>query len=203
MLITIVNAGTGNIFSVAKALKRFQVNIIITDDHNVIKSAEKIILPGVGHFKQAMKNLAEKNLIDILNEKAIIQKVPILGICLGMQLMACKSEEGNVPGLGWINAMVNRFESSNNFKIPHMGWNTLSGEFNKTRLLKGLTPDDEFYFVHSYHWNRDAVDEVAARTEYIYMFPSVIEINNLFGVQFHPEKSFKSGEIILQNFVSL
>lgn len=203
MFVTIVNAGTGNIFSIAKALKRLQVNSIITDDPEIIKSADKIILPGVGHFKQAMKQLTERKLTDVLNEKALIQKVPILGICLGMQLMSSKSEEGNTPGLGWITASVDKFESNNNYKVPHMGWNTLSGDFEKSRLLEGISLDDEFYFVHSYHWNREAKDEVAARTDYIYSFPSVIEKNNLFGVQFHPEKSFRSGELLINNFISL
>jgi len=204
MSVTIIDTGMGNIFSIIKVFNRLNVEIVVSENPKVIRYAEKIILPGVGHFKQAMKRLNENYLIDTLNELAFIKKTPILGICLGLQIMAQKSEEGNEMGLGWFDSDVVRFiPTISNQKVPHMGWNNITGEFTKSKLLRGITHEDEFYFVHSYHWRSKSNIEVAASTEYIYSFPSVIEMNNLYGVQFHPEKSFVSGEKILMNFIHL
>ena len=151
MRIHIVDYGMGNIFSVQKKLIQENAEVSISADHQDILKADKIILLGVGHFKKAMDNLKELNLIEPLNNFALIKKKPILGICLGMQLMAKYSEEGNSQGLGWIDASVKKFKTSDSqkFKIPHMGWNTINLS-KDSALMRNISTDEEFYFVHSF-----------------------------------------------------
>lgn len=202
--IIIVDYGMGNLHSVKKKLLRLNVNPIISSNQKEIALADKIILPGVGHFQKAMENLKKLNLIDTLNEFVQIKQKPILGICLGMQLMANKSEEGNVDGLGWIDAEVVRFKVQNNlkYKIPHTGWNQIIK--NKESLLMKDIPDlSEFYFVHSYHFIANNLFDILNESEYEYKFVSAIEKENIFGVQYHPEKSHDVGELLLKNFVNL
>lgn len=202
--IIIVDFGMGNLHSIKKKLIRLKVNPIISSNPNEIATADKIILPGVGHFQKAMENLKKLNLIDTLNEFVQIKQKPILGICLGMQLMANKSEEGNVNGLGWIDADVVRFSVQNNlkYKIPHTGWNQIIK--NKESLLMKNIPDlSEFYFVHSYHFIANNLSDILNESEYEYKFVSAIEKENIFGVQYHPEKSHDVGELLLNNFVNL
>jgi glutamine amidotransferase len=149
-----------------------------------------------------MEKLKELNLIEVLSKKVIQQETPILGICLGMQLLSKKSEEGNVTGLGWIDAETNRFSIENNqkYKIPHMGWNNVYTT-NKSPIMHGISESDELYFVHSYHLECEAEDIIIGETDYCYRFVSAIQKDNIYGTQFHPEKSHDSGLKILKNFL--
>ena len=194
----------GNLHSVYKKLNNLQINPIISSDPKLIEKADKILLPGVGHFKRAMENLRTQNFFDVLNEAVLIKKKPVLGICLGMQLMANKSEEGNVNGFGWIDADVVRFciKDKIKYKIPHMGWNQIS-QIKESKLMKGVPDFTEFYFVHSFHYKCNDFSVILNETEYEYKFTSAIEKENIFGVQYHPEKSHNVGDLLLKNFINL
>jgi imidazole glycerol-phosphate synthase subunit HisH len=195
--------GMGNLHSVERSLCRMDVNPVISSDRQEIEKADKIILPGVGHFKKAMENLLNLNMIDSLNEFVLVKKKPILGICLGMQLMANSSEEGNVPGLGWIDGSVTKFnvQDTLKYKIPHTGWNQ-AFICKESPLLKNIADSSEFYFIHSYHFNSNNKADILTETIYETRFPSSVAKENIFGVQFHPEKSHATGSTILQNFIS-
>jgi imidazole glycerol-phosphate synthase subunit HisH len=200
-MIAIIDYGMGNLRSVLKKFERMGFYAVITSEKEIIMRAEKLVLPGVGHFANGMKNLNELGLIDILNKKVMVEKIPVLGICLGLQLFARHSEEGNRNGLGWIDAEVIKFDVSNSikYKIPHMGWNSL--EYIKDSIyFKEVNIDSLFYFVHSYHINCFDTDDVLTTTNYEYSFVSSVEKENIFGTQFHPEKSHDAGELILRNF---
>jgi len=194
----------GNLFSVKNKFTRLKQNVKISSNCNEILEADKLILPGVGHFSKAMENIKNMKLYDVINKSVLIKKLPILGICLGMQLMAKHSEEGNCNGFGWTNANVVKFRQGENniFKVPHMGWNNVFPSVGSL-LLKGISENEEFFFVHSYHLKTDDKSIIAGETDYIYRFCSVFEKENIFGVQFHPEKSHDAGEIILKNFINL
>ncbi len=194
----------GNLSSVKRKLSRIKVDALITSNPHDVLTADKIILPGVGHFQMAMENIMRLNLLDVLNEAVLIKHKPILGICLGMQLMANKSEEGNVPGLGWIDGDVVRFKVSNTqtYKIPHMGWNQIEIA-KESPLMIDIPAFSEFYFVHSYHFKTNHTEDILNETDYDYKFVSAIEKNNIFGVQYHPEKSHDVGETLLKNFCIL
>ena len=202
--IVIVNYGMGNLNSVKRALDRMGVASIISSNPADILHSERLILPGVGHFGKAMFNLHELNLLNALNEAVLVGKKPILGICLGMQLMTRQSEEGNVEGLGWIDAEVVKFRVADNlnYKIPHMGWNH-AHTTKHSLLMENVSTLSEFYFVHSYHLKVNDKSDVLNETEYDGIFPSAIEKDNLFGVQYHPEKSHDAGLQLLSNFVKL
>lgn len=194
----------GNLNSIKKKLTRLKINAIISSDPKEIQASDKIILPGVGHFGKAMESLKNLNLIDILNEEVLIKKKTILGICLGMQLMAKKSEEGNVDGLAWFDADVVKFKVTDtlNYKIPHTGWNQIIIS-KESLLMKGIPNLSEFYFVHSYHFKTSNKNDILNETEFEYRFVSAIEKDNIFGVQYHPEKSHDAGELLLKNFINL
>ena len=204
-MIVIVDYGIGNISSIANMLKKVGAKAIIASDFDTIRKAQKLILPGVGAFDAGMKNLQERNLVPILNEMVFERKIPILGLCLGMQLMAKGSEEGQFEGLGWIDAKVVRFKfegESSDLKIPHMGWNTLD-LCREHPLVNQLGEDPRFYFVHSYHLMMNDPNDVLAKTQYGYDFASVIQRDNILGSQFHPEKSHKYGMALLHNFAEM
>lgn len=194
----------GNLGSIANMLKRIGYESKITDNLNEIKNAKKIILPGIGHFDKAMNNLKELGFVEILNKKVLEDKIPVLGICLGMQLLANKSEEGNLSGLGWIHGEVKKFSfgglPENKLKIPHMGWNLVHLKKDNP-LVNNMYHEPRFYFVHSYHFQCSNEADVLATTYYGYYFPSIIAKSNIIGVQFHPEKSHKFGMKLLKNFV--
>lgn len=204
MKIHIVNYGMGNIFSVQKKLIQEGGLVTVSSNPKDISKADKIILCGVGHFAKAMDNLNKLNLIDPLNEFVHIQKKPLLGICLGMQLMADFSDEGEVKGLGWIKASVKKFSTTEpqKFKIPHMGWNTITLK-KSSSLMKDILPDEEFYFVHSFYMQPNDSEVIFNETKYIETFCSGVQKDNIFGVQFHPEKSHSAGSKLLKNFVAL
>ena len=202
-MIAIINYKTGNLESVQNMLKRIGAAASITSDIDAIDAAEKLILPGVGAFDAGMDNLRDLGLLEVMRKKILIEKTPILGICLGMQLLTKKSEEGAEEGLGFINAETKKFDFSaakESFKIPHMGWNTIAVKKN-SKLFKGLENNSRFYFVHSYHAVCEDPEDVVATTNYGYDFASSVERENVLGVQFHPEKSHRFGMELLTNFV--
>ena len=202
--VVIVNYGMGNLNSVKRMMDRLRVDSVISSDPKDITESSKIILPGVGHFGKAMSNLKELNLLDSLNEAVMEKRKPILGICLGMQLLAKRSEEGDSEGLGWFDAEVVKFDVSDKlkYKIPHMGWNQVSIKKNSP-LMKNIAEMSEFYFVHSYHVKIENDADALNETEFDYVFPSAIEKENIFGVQYHPEKSHDAGAQLLKNFIEL
>ena len=202
--ILILDYGMGNIFSVQKKIKSLGLNPITSNSVEEILNADKIILPGVGHFSKAMENLKKLDVIKALNEKVLEKKTPVLGICLGMQLMALKSEEGKSNGLGWFNAEVKKFNIQDklNFKVPQMGWNTISIN-KKSALMSGVLDQSEFYFIHSFYMKCNNEGDILNKTVYENEFVSAIEKDNIFGVQYHPEKSHSIGEKIFKNFIKI
>lgn len=200
--VTVVNYGAGNLQSVNRRLEYLGANVVITSDPSQVAKAEKLVLPGVGHFGKAMENLRTQGLTDALNEAVLTRAVPILGICLGMQLMATSSTEGDAQGLGWFKGSVVRFDIADKlrFKVPHMGWNEVR-QAKRSVLMEGIPDGSEFYFVHSYHYVPDHGPEVLLTADYSYTFTCAVERDNIYGVQFHPEKSHEVGLKLIRNFV--
>lgn len=204
-MIAIIDYGMGNVGSILNMLKRLDEDARITRDLSEIKAADKLILPGVGAFDQGMTNLFNFGLIQALNGKVLNEKCPIMAICLGMQLLSNASEEGKLPGLGWIDAhtLRFRFESANAYlKIPHMGWNTVK-PVDQSGLFAGFDELPRFYFVHSYHVCCKDPGDVLATASYGYEFTAAVRRGNVMGTQFHPEKSHKFGMRMLKNFATL
>ena len=203
-MITIIDYGVGNLGSIRNMLKKLGQASEISSDINKIKEADKLILPGVGSFDYGMTKLNEYGFIEVLNEKVMIEKVPILGICLGVQLMTKSSKEGQLPGLGWFDAETVPFEFSvtNELIVPHMGWNTVTPD-KESKLFQDMYEESKFYFVHSFHLKANLKSDELLITEYGYNFVSALEHENIVGVQFHPEKSHKYGLKLLKNFAEL
>lgn len=200
--VVVIDYGMGNLRSVEKKLQRLGIDALISGDAKVIRGATKLILPGVGHFANGVKNLRERGLWDVIDNKVRNEQTPIMGICLGMQLMAKSSEEGNIEGFGWFDAEVKRFSVSDTlrFKVPHMGWNEAI-PVNQHRYTEGLTGKESYYFVHAYHLVCNNPNEVLGRTVYDYEFVSMMGRDNILGVQFHPEKSHNAGDRLFHNFI--
>lgn len=201
-MITIVDYGMGNLGSVKNMLKYINVPSETTNNPEKIKSAKKIILPGVGSFDKAMQIINEKGFSKVLNHKALCEKIPILGICLGMQLLTNGSEEGSLPGLGWIPAKTIKFPKKSGIKVPHMGWNTVI-KSNASLLTENMPEDTRFYFVHSFYVQVENEENSILKTTYGLKFDSAIQKENIFGAQFHPEKSHKYGMQLLRNFAEI
>jgi glutamine amidotransferase len=202
-MIAIVDYGLGNLGSIVNMLKKIGAPAVRTSDPAIIGDATKLVLPGVGAFGHGMQRLQELGLIDVLNVRVREKGIPILGLCLGMQLFSNGSEEGTGPGLGWIEAETRRFafgSSPEAPRVPHIGWNTVTPS-RTVCLFRDMAEPPRFYFVHSYHLVCADPCLVAARTNYGYDFCSAIQRDNILGVQFHPEKSHKFGMQLFRNFV--
>lgn len=204
MSVVIIDYGVGNLGSVKNMFKRIGVNALISNVIEEIKGADKLVLPGVGRFDYGMERLNETGLNSVITEKVMQQKTPILGICLGAQLLTEYSEEGGVNGLGFIKGKTISFDRSKlqlNQKIPHMGWAHVK-DYSNSKLFKNMPEEARFYFVHSYHLQIDNTSEIMVNADYGYTFAAGIEKDNILGVQFHPEKSHKFGMKLLENFIS-
>jgi len=203
-MIGIVNYGAGNIKAIQKIFRDNNVPHKIIESSSEIYNCDKLILPGVGHYDYVVKKLRKSYLIDSLNEEILVKKKPILGICVGMQIMGSTSDEGNEQGLGWIKGEVKQFDKSllkHKPYLPHMGWNSAMPTYDNP-LFKGINLEQGFYFIHSFYFNAINKDDVLSTTDYGITFHSSINSDNIFATQFHPEKSHRNGERLLMNFVN-
>lgn len=202
-MITIVDCGIGNLQSVQRAFERVGAAARISSNPSELAEAEKLVLPGVGAFSDAMGLIGKSGLREVLDRKALEEKTPVLGICLGFQLMTRQSEEGCVEGLGWLNAETKRFSSvepGSDIRIPSLGWSNLNIR-KKSPLFQGLKPEACFYFAHSYFVAANDEDCIAATACHGVEYVAAAQKGNLFGVQFHPEKSHAAGLAVIENFV--
>lgn len=205
-MITILDYGMGNISSIQNMLHRIGAQTTISFQEKDILNARALLLPGVGAFDNAMQKLQSSGLLPLLQKRVLMDKVPFLGICLGMQLLFRSSEEGKLPGLDFIPGIVQHFnfaqKQKETKKIPHMGWNLV--QYREGNLLfKNFETLPRFYFVHSYHAVCDDEKHIAATTDYGYAFTCAVQKENIFGVQFHPEKSHKFGMQLFRNFLEI
>ena len=203
MSICIIDYGLGNIASIFNAMKYIGTDPIVSDDPAIIKNSSHLILPGVGSFKKGMQELQNRGLDEILNLEVINNKKPILGICLGMQFFATTSSEGGVnKGLNWIEGDVIRINNNLiNLRVPHIGWNDV--KVTPTSRLLNNEIDTHCYFVHSYHFNAENSKYITGKCSYGDDITAIVEKDNIYGVQFHPEKSHSTGLKILKNFISI
>lgn len=203
MKVTVVDYGVGNLGSIENMLKKLGFDYVIASQTESIKSASKLILPGVGAFDAGMQQLNDSGLRLALDDAVLIRKVPVMGICLGMQLMTEGSEEGRLPGLGWIPARTTRFvpTSGEVLKVPHMGWNSVTPS-KASRSLEYLNGVSRFYFVHSYYVKCNQYSDSLLTSQYGSInFDAAFERNNILGFQFHPEKSHRFGMAIFRSFL--
>tara|TARA_Y100001958_G_C21180533_1_gene510495 strand:- start:370 stop:987 length:618 start_codon:yes stop_codon:yes gene_type:complete len=205
-MIGILDYGLGNIRAFANIYKSLDISHKIITTSEQLVGIKKIILPGVGAFDDAMVKFNESGLRNNVEKMVLNENVPILGVCVGLQMLGHSSEEGKEKGLGWIDADIKIFDTSNirhSTKLPHMGWNTIEIKSNEELLFKNLNNKDRFYFLHSYYFKCNNSDNSIAQTYYGDNFTSAAKSNNIFGVQFHPEKSLINGEKLLYNFSQL
>lgn len=204
-MITLIDYGVGNINAFVNVYKRVNIPVKIAKTKEDLIDSNKLILPGVGHFDHAMTQLNNSGMRDILDNLVLGQKVPVIGICVGMQMMANRSDEGKMEGLKWIDASVRKFDEAKIdqlTRLPHMGWNDVK-PLKDISLFNGLQKDAIFYFLHTYYFECNNPDDVMAVTKYGEEFASATHHENIYGVQFHPEKSHSYGEILLHNFAKL
>ena len=202
----IIDYGIGNVGSIANMLRKINVKSVVTSDPLEIKKADRLILCGVGAFDDGMRKLESLGIVDVLKEKVLENNTPILGICLGMQLLTNGSEEGNKSGLGFINAYAKKLDFStltdnSRLRVPHMGWNEVE-LVKPSPLFDNMYESPRFYFVHSYHVVLNDVQDELLRTNYGFSLTAAFEKNNIIGAQFHPEKSHKFGIRLYENFIS-
>ena len=204
-MIGIIDYGSGNVQAIATIYKNININYQVISKPEDLDKADKLILPGVGAFDSTMQKLIDSGLKDKLNELVLDKKVPILGICVGLQVMGYKSDEGKLPGLGWIAGKVSRFDETKikfKPKLPHMGWNTINDVQNH-KLFEGIDHDFGFYFVHSFYFACEKEQNILTTSNYGVEFTSSIYANHIFGTQFHPEKSHGNGVQLFKNFAEL
>jgi glutamine amidotransferase len=202
-VITIIDYNTGNLGSIKNMLNYLGISSVITNSIETIENAEKLILPGVGHFIHGIQQLDSLGFSELIKEHSLIRQKPILGICLGMQLMTNFSEEGNVNGLGLLDAQTKKFYiQDQNLKIPHMGWNEVYWQ-KESRVLDCLSENPSYYFVHSYYVECTNQEDVLGTTHYNQDFVSAFQHDNIIGMQFHPEKSHRFGMELFKNFSKL
>jgi glutamine amidotransferase len=203
-MITLVDYGLGNIHAFAHIYKRLNIPCVSARSAGDLIDAQKIILPGVGAFDWAMQQLNGSGMRDVLDDLVLNQRRPVLGVCVGMQIMALHSEEGVLPGLGWLDAEVKRFDESlfhQKTRLPHMGWNDVTPLSDDALFRDLITP--RFYFLHSYYFSPGDPTQRLADTDYNGPFTSAVRYGNIYGVQFHPEKSHECGVKLLKNFAEL
>ena len=203
-MIAIINYGCGNTYAFINAFKRLNIPAMIAKTVGEVENAKKIVLPGVGSFDYVMQSFNSSGLRGIVEKKVIEENICVLGVCAGMQIFADSSEEGNEKGLGWIKGNVRLFDTSkikHTTKLPHMGWNTIKPQ--NSYLFKGLVDSSRFYFVHSYYFDNHIAENIISTTDYGGTFTSAVNKNNIYGVQFHPEKSHQNGLMLLKNFAEL
>lgn len=202
-MIGIIDYGMGNLLSVYHAVDSLGAEVLICDVPEDLQKVERIILPGVGAFDNCLKNLSERNFLEAINEAVICKGKPIMGICLGMQVMARRSfEGGEFSGLGWFDADVVRLQpTSKNLRVPHIGWNEISYRLDSP-LFYDLPPNPDFYFVHSFFMKCDHDYDIEASCDHGGIFPVAVRKNNIFATQFHPEKSQEYGQKVIANFLS-
>ncbi|MCW8965554.1 MAG: imidazole glycerol phosphate synthase subunit HisH [Candidatus Pacearchaeota archaeon] len=204
-MISIVDYGLGNILAFANIYKRLNIPARVVSSNAELESADKIILPGVGSFDWAMTQLNNSGMRETLDRLVQERSVPVMGVCVGMQMMAKRSDEGQLDGLGWIDAEVKRFDESTftqQTHLPHMGWNDVVSVVSHP-LLSGLETDARFYFLHSYYFSESDSGQVLTQTDYNGLYASSVHSDNVFGVQFHPEKSHHWGVRLLKNFAEM
>lgn len=204
-MITIVNYGLGNISAFSNMYKRMNIAVKVASQASDLNDATHIILPGVGAFDHAMELLDGSGMRAPLDELVLQRQIPVLGICVGMQILARSSEEGSTTGLGWIKGQVRSFASnptSAKLAMPHMGWNDVTPT-SCMKLFKGIEENARFYFLHSYYFECNDAEDIAATANYGFEFPCTVKRNNIYGVQFHPEKSHRWGATLLKNFAEI
>lgn len=204
-MITIVDYGLGNVLAFSNVYKQLGIKVAIAKDASDLADATKLILPGVGAFDHAMELLLQSGMRDALDEMVMSRGVPVLGVCIGMQILAAASEEGHLPGLDWVPGKVCQFranEKSASLQLPHMGWNDVRPH-GASAIFAGLESDARFYFLHSYYFQCTHDENILAETEYGTKFSCAVQAKNVFGVQFHPEKSHHFGKQLLKNFAGL
>ncbi len=199
-MIAIIDYDIGNLGAIANMFGRLGVESAITRDPDLVAKAERIILPGNGAFDACMNGLNGTGLVPLLDERVRGAGVPLLGICVGAQMLGRGSEEGQMPGLGWLDFDVRRFPALEGLKIPHMGWNEVRIEQQQHPLTRGMTADSRYYFVHSYYIETDRPDDRLLTAHYGVDFAAAVASKNISGVQFHPEKSHRFGKALLGNF---
>lgn len=204
-MISIINYGLGNIKAFSNIFKNLNFEHKIVSRADDLENSTKIILPGVGAFDHAMKSLNRSGLRDMLEKMVLEKKVPVLGVCVGMQMLSMSSEEGVEPGLGWVKSKIKKIgfsKLSQKEPLPHMGWNTVN-PVKENKLLKDLGNEPRFYFLHSYIFSSDSEEDIVATTHYGERFASIINSENIYGIQCHPEKSHGKGIQLLKNFGEL
>ncbi len=204
-MLCIIDYGSGNISAISNICQREKIKYFVSSNYQDFKSATKFLLPGVGAFDPTMRILNSSGIMQALQENVIVQNKPILGICIGMHLLADYSEEGSSDGLGWISGSIKKIgRSSENHSniLPHMGWNEIESDCREP-LLKDINLKKGFYFLHSYYFDAHATNEVIARVNYGLTMPCIVRKNNIIGAQFHPEKSHSNGVQFIKNFVEL
>lgn len=199
-MISIIDYGLGNLMAFANIYKKLNIPLKIISDSSQLNEVEKIILPGVGSFDWAMKKLNQSEMIQKIDYLVTVKKIPVLGVCVGMQIMATKSEEGELDGLSWIEASVKKLDQTNNYPLPHMGWNNVNPLSDNCPLFEGLYDQAKFYFLHSYYFKENHTAQAISHTSYDRTFTSAVRNENIYGVQFHPEKSHSWGVRLLKNF---
>ena len=204
-MVTIIDYGVGNVSAFKNVFKRLNIPAKTAKCRNDLRGSTKLLLPGVGHFDYAMAQLNNSGMRERLDELVLKEQIPVIGICVGMQMMAQRSDEGTLCGLGWIDAFVKRFDETtinHHTKLPHMGWNDVSPKIAHP-LFKGLEKEAIFYFLHSFYFKCSNQEDSISITDYGIKFSSGVQVNNIYGIQFHPEKSHSSGERLLENFANL
>lgn len=204
-MIAIIDYGVGNVLAFANAFKRLNIDATAATSNADLARATKLILPGVGSFDRAMEHLNESGMRERIEQLVLVSAMPILGVCVGMQMLARSSQEGSMPGLGWINGQVNKFDGAAlpaGTTLPHMGWNDVQPT-TEGGLFTGLGDRARFYFLHSYYFSCGQPSHKIAMTDYGGLFCSAVRADNIMGVQFHPEKSHQFGSRLLKNFAEI